>query len=131
MVTHFVEDVAEMATICGLTSLSDLPSDDDTSLDIYDCTCPQCLSVVIGDLTKRQHVTHLVEDVAEMATICGLTSLKDRPNEDTSLDIYDCTCPQCLSVVIGDLARRLKNINRTSVLQVPGTENKRNDGSNL
>jgi hypothetical protein len=130
MVTHFVEDVAEMATTCGLTS-SNLPSDDDTSLDIYDCTCPQCLSLVIGELSKRQQVTHLVKDVAEMATVCGLTSLKDRPNEDTSLDIYDCTCIQCLNLVIGDLARKYKNINRTSMLQAPGVENKRNDGSNL
>ncbi len=131
MVTHFVEDVAEMATICGLTSLSDLPGDDDTSLDIYDCTCPQCLSLVIGDLNKRRQVTHLVENVADMATKCGLTSLKDRPNEDTSLDIYDCTCIQCLNLVIEDLNRRQKNINRTTVLQVPGFDNKRNDGSNL
>jgi hypothetical protein len=128
---HFVEDVAEMATICGLTSLSDLPSDDDTSLDINDCTCPQCLNLVIGDLTKRLQVTHYVENVAEMATICGLTSLKDRPNEDTSFDINDCTCLQCLSLVIGNLTKRLQIIGRTSMLPVQSLEKKRNDGSNL
>lgn len=131
MVTHFVEDVAEMATICGLTSLSDLPGDADTSLDIYDCTCPRCLSLVINDLNKRRQVTHLVENVTDMATMCGLTSLKDRPNEDTSLDIFDCTCIQCLNLVIDDLSKTLKNINRTTVIQVPGLDNKRNDGSNL
>lgn len=131
MVTHFVEDVAEMATICGLTSLSDLPSDDDTTLDINDCTCPRCLSLVIGDLTKRLQVTHFVEDVAERSTICGLNSLKDRPNEDTSLDINDCTCLQCLSLIIGDLTKRLQNINRESVFRVQSGEKKRNDGSNL
>lgn len=130
MVTHFVEDVAEMATICGLTLLSDMPCDDDTSLDINDCTCPRCLGLVIGDLTKRLQVTHFVEDVAEMATKCGLTSLKDRPNEDTSLDIDDCTCLQCLSLIIGDLTKRLQNVNRES-LQVQSVENKRNDGTNL
>jgi hypothetical protein len=131
MVTHFVEDVAEMATICGLTSLNDLPNDDDTSLDINDCTCPQCLSLVIVDLTKKLQVTHFVEDVAEMATICGLTSLKDRPNEDTSLDINDCSCLQCLSLIIGDLNKRLQNTNRASVLQVQSIQKERNDGSNL
>ena len=131
MVTHFVEDVAEMATICGLTSLCDMPSGDDTSLDINDCTCPRCLSLVIGDLTKRLQITHFVEDVAEKATICGLTSLKDRPNEDTSLDINDCTCLQCLNFVIGDLTKRLQNINRASMLQFQTEEEKRNDGSNL
>jgi hypothetical protein len=130
MVTHFVEDVAEMATICGLTSLNYI-SGDDTSLDINDCTCPRCLSLVIGDLTKRLQVTHFVEDVVEMATICGLTSLKDRPNEDTSLDLNDCTCQQCLSLIIGDLTKRLQDINRASVLQVQNVEKKRNDGSNL
>ena len=130
MLTHFVEDVAEMATICGLTSVNDI-SNDDTSLDINDCTCPRCLSLVIGDLTKRLQVTHFVEDVAEMATICGLTSLKDRPNEDTSLDINDCTCLQCLSLIIGDLTKRLQNVNRASVQQVQGVEKRRNDGSNL
>ena len=131
MVTHFVEDVAEMATICGLTSLNDIPSDDDTSLDINDCTCPRCLSMVIGDLNKRLQVTHFVEDVAEMATICGLTSLKDRPNEDTSLDINDCTCLQCLCLIIGDLNKRLQNTNRASMLQVQSMQKERNDGSNL
>jgi hypothetical protein len=130
MVTHFVEDVAEMATICGLTSVNDIPTDD-TSLDINDCTCPRCLSLVIGDLTKRLQVTHFVEDVAEMATICGLTSLKDRSNEGTSLDINDCTCLQCLSLIIGDLTKRLQNVNRASVQQVQGVEKRRNDGSNL
>ena len=130
MVTHFVEDVAEMATICGLTSLNDILSDD-ISLDINDCTCPICLSLVIGDLTKRLQVTHFIEDVGEMATICGLTSLKDRPNEDTSLDINDCTCLQCLSLVIGDLTKRLQNINRAGLLQVHSVQEKRNDGSDL
>ena len=130
MVTHFVEDVAEMATICGLTSVNGIPTDD-TSLDISDCTCPRCLSLVIGDLTKRLQVTHFVEDVAEMATICGLTSLKDRPNEDTSLDINDCTCLQCLSLIIADLTKRLQKFNRASVQQGQGVEKRRNDGSNL
>ena len=130
MVTHFVEDVAEMATICGLISVNDI-SNDDTSLDINDCTCPRCLSLVIGDLTKRLQVTHFVDDVAEMVTICGLTSMKDRPNEATSLDINDCTCLQCLSLVIGDLTKRLQNINRAGLLQVHSVQEKRNDGSNL
>jgi hypothetical protein len=130
MVTHFVEDVAEMATICGLTSMKDRPNDD-TSFDINDCTCPQCLSLVIGDLTKRLQVTHYVEDAAEMATICGLTSMKDRPDDDTSLDINDCTCPQCLSLVIGDLSKKLRNIKRTSVVQVQSVQKERNNGSNL
>jgi hypothetical protein len=76
-------------------------------------------------------VTHFVEDVAEMATICGLTSLKDRPNEDTSLDINDCSCLQCLSLIIGDLNKRLQNTNRASVLQVQSIQKERNDGSNL
>ena len=131
MVTHFVEDVAEMATICGLTSLNDLPNDDDTYLDINDCKFQQCLSLVIEDLTKKFQVTHFVEYVAEMATICGLTSLKDRPNEDTSLDINDCSCLQCLSLIIGDLNKRLQNTNRASVLQVQSIQKERNDGSNL
>jgi hypothetical protein len=77
-------------------------------------------------------VTHFVEDVAEMATICGLTSLNDIPNDgDTSLDINDCTCPRCLNSVIGDLTKRLQDINRANVLQVQSVEKKRNDGSNL
>ncbi len=76
-------------------------------------------------------VTHFVEDVAEIITICGLTSLKDRPNEDTSLDINDCTCPQCLSLVIGDLTKRLQNIKRADVLQVQSVQKERNNGSNL
>lgn len=130
MVTHFVEDVAELATICGLTSLDDIPSDD-TSLDINDCTCPRCLRSVIGDLSKRLQVTHFIEDVAEKATICGLTSLKDRHNEDTSLEIYECTCLQCLSLVTGNLSKRLQNINRANLLQAQSMEEKRNDGSNL
>lgn len=130
MITHFVEDVAEIITICGLTSLKDRP-DNDISLDINDCTCPRCLNLVIDNLTKRLQITHFVEDVAEMATICGLTSLKDRPNEDTSLDVNDCTCPRCLSVIIGDLTKRLSNIKRTSALQVQSVQKERNDGSNL
>jgi len=76
-------------------------------------------------------VTHFVEDVAEMATICGLTSLKDKPNENTSIDINDCTCLQCLSLVIGDLTKRLQNIDRASVLQLHSVEKERNDGSDL
>ena len=130
MTTHFVEDVAEMSTRCGLTSLKDRHTDD-TSLDINDCTCPRCLRLVIGDLNKRLQVTHFVEDVAEMATICGLTSLKDKPNENTSIDINDCTCLQCLSLVIGDLTKRLQNIDRASVLQLHSVEKERNDGSDL
>ena len=130
MTTHFVEDVTELSTICGLTSLKDISSDD-ISLDINDCTCPQCLSLVIGDLTKRLQVTHFIEDVGEMTTICGLTSLKDRPNEDTSLDINDCTCLQCLSLIISDLTKRLQNINRANMQQVQSVEKKRNDGSDL
>jgi hypothetical protein len=84
--THFVEDVAEMSTRCGLTSLKDKPNDD-TSLDINDCTCPRCLRLVIIGLTRRLQVIYFVEDVAEITTVCGLTSMKDRPDEDTSLDI--------------------------------------------
>jgi hypothetical protein len=130
LTTHFAEDVSEVTTKCGLTSLKDAP-DDDCSLDINDCTCPQCLSLVIGNLTKRLQVTHFVEDVAESATICGLTSLKDRSNEDVSLDINDCTCLQCLSLVIDGLTKRLQKFNRASVLHVQSEEKKRNDGSDL
>ena len=75
--------------------------------------------------------THFVEDVAEMSTRCGLTSLKDRHTDDTSLDINDCTCLQCLSLIIGDLTKRLQNINRASVLQVQSVVKNRNDGSSL
>jgi hypothetical protein len=128
--THFVEDVAEMSTRCGLTSLKDRHTDD-TSLDINDCTCPRCLRLVIGDLNKRLQVTHFVEDVAEMATICGLTSLKDKPNENTSLDINDCTCLQCLSLIIGNLTKRLQNINRSNVVQVQSLVKIRNNESSL
>lgn len=131
MVTHFVEDVVEMSTICALTSLNDLPLDDDTSLDINDCTCPSCLNKVISNLTKRLQVTHFVEDISERATICGLTSLKDRPYDDSSLNITDCTCLRCLDLIIGDLNKRLHNINRESALHVQSVEQKRNDGSNL
>jgi hypothetical protein len=130
MVTHFVEDVAEMATVCGLTSLNDISSED-TSLEINDCTCPRCLRLVIGDLSKRLQVTHFVEDVAQKATICGLSSLKDGQNEDTSLDIYECTCLECLSLVIGSLSKRLHDINRANLLQSQSMDKKRNDGSNL
>lgn len=76
-------------------------------------------------------VVHFVQDVAERATICGLTSLKDKPTEDTSLDINDCTCLQCLGLLIGDLAKRLQDINRANILHVQSVEKKRNDGSNL
>jgi hypothetical protein len=138
MVTHFVEDVTEIITICGLTLMKDRLNDDtsldindDTSLDISDCTCPQCLSLVIGDLTKRLKVTHFVKDVVEMATICGLTSMKDRPNDDTSLNINDCTCQKCLSLFIADLTKRLQNIKKASVLQVQSVQKERNDGNNL
>jgi hypothetical protein len=89
------------------------------------------LSLVIEDLTKRLQVTHFVEDIAEMTTICGIASLKDRLNEDISLDINDCTCLQCLSLVIGDLNKKLQNIIRASVQQVQNVEKKRNDGRNL
>ena len=130
MTTHFAEDISEVTTKCGM-ALIKLGPDENCSLYINDCICPRCLSMVIGDLTKRLQVTHFVEDVAEMATICGLTSLKDRPNEDTSLDINDCTCLQCLSLIIGDLTKRLQNVNRASVQQVQGVEKRRNDGSNL
>jgi len=75
--------------------------------------------------------THLVEDIAEITTKCGLTSLIDRPYDDISLDINDCTCPQCLSLVIGGLTKRLQKFNRASELQVQSVENKRNDGSDL
>lgn len=66
-----------------------------------------------------------------MATICGLTSLKDRPNDDISLDFNDCTCPQCLNLLIGDLTRRLENYKRASVPNVQSVKRERNDGSNL
>jgi len=131
MVTHFVEEVAEMATRCGLSSLNGIDANDDTSLDINDCTCTRCLSLVIGDLSKRLQVTHFVEDVTEMSTMCGLTSLKDRHNEDTSLDINDCTCLECLNLIMGDLTRRLQNVNRASPPHMQNMEKKRNDGSNL
>jgi hypothetical protein len=130
LTTHFVEDVYEMTTKCELT-LSNIKFDDDCSLDINDCTCQQCLRLVISDLSKRLQVTHYVEDTSEMATICGLNSLKDRTDENTSLDINDCTCPQCLSMIIGNLTQRIHNINRTSMQQVQSTQEKRNDGSNL
>ena len=65
MTTHLVEDIAEVTTKCDLTSLKDRP-DDDCSLDINECTCPKCLSLVIADLTTRLKVTHYIEDVAEM-----------------------------------------------------------------
>jgi|SRR5665647_279551 len=130
MTTHFVEDVAEMSTSCGLTSLKDRPYDD-KSLDINDCTCPRCLRLVIVGLTRRLQVTHFVKDVAQMTTICGLTSLKDRPDEDTSLDINYCTCLKCLNLIIGDLIKRSQNINRTSMLQAQSMVKIRNDGSNL
>lgn len=106
---HFEEDVAEMSTRCGLTLMKDRP-DDDTSLDINDCTCPRCLRLVIFDLTRRLHVTHFVEDVAEITTVCGLNSMKDRPDEDTSIDINNCTCLQCLNLIIGDRIKRFHNI---------------------
>ena len=130
LTAHFAEDVSEMTTKCGLT-LSNIKPDDDCSLDINDCTCQQCLRLVIDDLSKRLQVTHYVEDASEMATICGLNSLKDRTNENTSLDINDCTCLQCLSMIIGYLTKRIQNINRASVQQVQGMREKRNDGSNL
>ena len=130
MTMHFVENVAEMATVCGLTSLKDKPNDD-TSLDINDCTCPRCLRLVIIGLTRRLQVIHFVEDVAKITTVCGLTSMKDRPDEYTSLDINDCTCLQCLNCIIGDLIKKFQNINRSSVLQLQSVEEKRNDGSNL
>ena len=75
--------------------------------------------------------THFVEEVTELSTICGLTSLKDRPNENTSSDINDCTCLQCLGLVIGRLTKRLQNINRANMQQVQSVEKKRNDGSDL
>jgi len=124
LTTHFAEDVSEVTTKCGIALLK-FSSEDNCSLAINDCTCPRCLRLVISDLTERLQVTHFVADVAEMSTICGLTSLKDRPNEETSLDITDCTCLQCLSYIIGDLTKKLKNINRASV------EKKRNYGSDL
>ena len=130
LTTHFAEDVSEVTTKCGI-ALFKLGSDDDCSLDINDCTCPSCLRLLIGDLTERLQVTHFVEDASEMATKCGLTALKDRPYEDTSLDINDCTCLQCLSLVIGDLNKRLQNINRADLLQVHSVQEKRNDGSDL
>jgi len=130
LTTHFAEDVSDVTAKCGIALLK-ISSDDDCSLDINDCTCPRCLRLFIGDLYKRLQVTHFVEDVAEMATICGLTSLKDKPNENTSIDINDCTCLQCLSLVIGDLTKRLQNIDRASVLQLHSVEKERNDGSDL
>jgi hypothetical protein len=130
MTTHFAEDVSEVTTKCGI-ALFKIRHDNGCSLAINDCTCPSCLRLFIGDLTERLQVTHFVDDVADMITICGLTSLTDRPYEDTSLDINDCTCIQCLSLVIGRLTKRLQNINRASVLQVQSVENKRNDGSDL
>ena len=51
MVTHYVEDVSEMKTKCGLTTFNDIP--DDVSLDLSECTCVQCLSLTIYDLSKR------------------------------------------------------------------------------
>jgi hypothetical protein len=75
--------------------------------------------------------THFVEDVSEMTTKCGLTLSNIRPNIDFSLDINDCTCQQCLSLVIDDLTKRLQKIDRESVLQVQSIQEKRNDGSNL
>jgi hypothetical protein len=75
--------------------------------------------------------THFVEDVSEMTTKCGLALSNIRPDNDFSLDINDCTCQQCLSLVIGDLTKRLQNIDRANVLQVQSKQEKRNDGSNL
>ena len=67
-----------------------------------------------------------------MSTRCGLTSMKGRHNDDTSLDINGCTCPRCLRlVIIGDLIKRFHNINRSSVLQLQNVQEKRNDSSNL
>jgi hypothetical protein len=51
MVTHYVEDVIEMKTKCGLTTFDDIL--DDVSLDLGECTCVQCLSLTICDLSKR------------------------------------------------------------------------------
>ena len=75
--------------------------------------------------------THFVEDVSEVTTKCGLALSNIRPTNDFSLDINDCTCQQCLSLVIGDLTKRLQNIDRASVLQVQSMQEKRNDSSNL
>jgi hypothetical protein len=119
LTTHFAEDVYKVTTKCGIALLK-ISSDDDCSLDINDCTCPSCLRLVISDLTERLQVIHFVEDVAEMLTICGLTSLKDRPNEETSLDITDCTCLQCLSYIIGDLTTQYQNPVMSVKLKITG-----------
>jgi hypothetical protein len=128
--THFTEDVARVTTKCGIT-LSENGPNEDYSSNIVDCTCPQCLSLAFCDSNKRLQITHFVKDAAEMSTICGLVSLKDGPHENTSLNINDCTCPQCLSLIICDLTKRLQNINRAIMLQMQCEQNKPNDDSNL
>jgi hypothetical protein len=58
--THYIEEVSEMITKCGLATLES--EEDDVSLDLGECTCVQCLSLTIYDLSKR------LNEIAKMNT---------------------------------------------------------------
>jgi hypothetical protein len=63
-------------------------------------------------------VTHYAEDPSELITRCGLTSLETEHDAYVSLSLDECTCVQCLSLVICDLSERIQKISKKHVKSV-------------